>query len=157
MKTNSFELQVEIYEAVLAGTSKKDLWENLRVRKEELKHLCQGGNPSHNDYRAEMSNVGGAIRSQCDEADELGRFALTDMKLRYDAIRIAGEVSRAIMDLTPANATDATDIRAAYQALQGGVNQEALRDCDVILDDAFKSRLDALYGVKEAPAAEDDA
>lgn len=156
MKINQYQLQIELFNAIKAGTSEVDLWDNLRVRKEELKHLL-GGNPSSDEYKAQLKNACAAIRKEVQEADDMGVFSKRSLEFRFQEIDIAGQVLTDLMDLDPANVTDADDIRDSYLRLQGKADQASLRDCDTLLDGAYADAIDKLYGKPEVKDAEDVA
>jgi hypothetical protein len=154
MKINTYQLQIELFEAIQAGTSPQDQWDSLRVRREELKHLL-GGNPSDKEYRKQLENACSNIRREVKEAEELGKFSQKSLQFRFDEIRLGGQILAALMELDPANITEADEIRKAYTELQGQVGQRQLRECDLLLDGAYTECVDALYGKSEVAGAED--
>jgi hypothetical protein len=148
MKINTYQLQIELFEAIQAGTSHEDLMASLGKRKEELKHLL-GGNPAHKEYRKLLDDACTSIRREVKEAEELGKFSQKSLQFRFDEIRLGGQILAALMELDPANITEADEIRKAYTELQGQVGQRQLRECDLLLDGAYTECVDALYGKPE--------
>ncbi len=155
MKINAYQLQQEIFTKVAGGLTKSELWDDLRQRKEELRHLCDGGNPSHDQYRQELSTVAASIRERVSQAAELGPFAQADLRLQFKAIDLAGRVCADVMELSPDTITDIEDIRDSYQRLSQSVTQNGLRDCDLVLDGKYTEEIDTIYGKPEVKGADD--
>lgn len=148
---NAYQLQHEVFTKIADGQTKSEIWQDLKGRQQELRHLCEGGNPSTVQYREELTQMASTIREQFEGAETpLSKRAV---KLNFQSIELAGRVLAEVMQLEPENITDLLDVQDSAQRLGAKVDQDSLRDCNLLLGDKFTAEIDAIYGT---PAKKDD-
>lgn len=149
-KTNLFELQTEVYAKIKGGATTRELWEELRGRQEELKHLTVDGNPSNDQFRKGIEGMCKNLEENYKQAQDIGPLAVRQLELDMMANTLAGSVLRSLTEVEPLTIPDSEAILKAYQALSKGVTRETLLACmeylRVDVHEVYRLDLVRLYG-----------